>query len=85
MKINLSAIPNDFLSILPNHISVPLLVNQNLAPSLQAVQRYAFANFAFPKKIFVVFFILFIIFSWQPVGMFLSAYNDYGLSEYFMN
>ena len=46
-KTNLAMTLNTSLSIMPYHFSVPLLSNQNLALSLQAVQRYAFLKLAF--------------------------------------
>ena len=61
-KTNLSTTLNTFLSITPYHFSVPLLSNQNLALSLQAVQRYAFPKCAFQKIFYrvlrIVYFFL---------------------------
>ena len=74
-KTNLSTTLNTFLSISPYHFSVPLLSNQNLALSLQAVQRYAFPKCAFQKLFYRVLRIVY--FSWQPVGVLFGAYNNY--------
>ena len=73
-KTNLSTTLNTSLSIMPYHFSVPLLSSKNLVLSLQAVQRYAFPKFVFQQNFSRV---LRLVFSWQPVGVFLSAYNNY--------